>query len=122
MVGSGILCHHRVSSQSISRQMTKKPTTSEELQRAIAKIISKRAIEASQIPYDTKVWVGAVAEARRVFERVALVETIEAYHKDVVRALSIASDTYNDSDGEYTNGRGGIGNVLYDVMGLLPAT
>jgi len=100
--------------------MTKTPTTSVELQRAIQKIVRNRAIEASQIPYDTKVWIGAVEEARRVFERVSVAKPVEAYHKAVVQALSEASETYNDSDGEYTNGRGGIGNVLYDVMGLLP--
>lgn len=102
--------------------MAKTPTTSIELQRAVEKIIRKRAIEASQTAYDTSVWIGAVEEARRVFEGVVLVESVEIYHKAVVRALSEASDTYNDTDGEYTNGRGGIGNVLYDVMGLLPTT
>lgn len=101
--------------------MTKPPSTSEELRRAIEKIVAKRAIEASQMPYDTKVWVGAVDKARRVFENVALADTVEVYHKDVVSALSETSETYNDSDGEYTNGRAGIGDILYDVMGLLPS-
>jgi len=100
--------------------MTKPPATPAALKRAVKALISKRAIEASLMAYDVSVWVGAVAEARRVFERVDPVEPVAAYHKAIVQALSEASDTYNDSDGEYTNGRGGIGDVLYDVMGLLP--
>ncbi len=99
--------------------MTIPPSTSEELQRAIAKIVTKRALEASQIPYDTKVWINAVDKARRVIETVAPADTVEAYHKDLVKALSQAQEAYNDTDGEHTNGRAGIGNVLYDVMGLL---
>ena len=101
--------------------MTKPPATTAALTRAIDKILSARAIEAARIPYDTKVWIAAVEEARRVIARVAETDPVETYHQAVVDALSHASDTYNDPDGEYTNGRGGIGNVLYDIMGLLPS-
>ena len=100
--------------------MSSIPATSEELHQAIEAIIRKRALEASEMPYDRKVWIGAVSEARRIIARIAVFEPVLAYHQAVVAALSEASETYNDADGEHTNGSGGVGNVLYDVMGLLP--
>ena len=101
--------------------MTAQPATIAELQNAIKAIIKTRAMEASQMSYDRKVWISAVAEAQSVFNRVPLKDTVKAYHQAVVGALSAACDAYNDPDGEYTNGTGAIGDVLYDVMGLLPA-
>lgn len=101
--------------------MPKPPTTGAALQAEIEKILRKRALEASSMAYDKSVWIGAVAAARQAYERVLVVEPVTAYHGAVVAALSHLSETYNDSDGEYTNGRGGIGDVLYDVMGLFPA-
>ena len=94
--------------------------TAEDVQNEIEKIISTRAIEASEMPYDRRVWIAAVSEARRVLGGVTVDGTSRAYYSAVVSVLSEASDTYNDPDGEYTNGRGAIGNILYDVMRLVP--
>ena len=99
--------------------MSDQPATSAKLHKAIEVIIRKRAVEASQMSYDRKVWISAVGEAQSVFSRVPMKDTVEAYHQAVVSALSAACDAYNDPDGEYTNGTGAIGDVLYDVMDLL---
>ena len=93
--------------------------TAEQVRAAIAAIIVKRSIEASQSEYDMKVCVGAVGAASYAFERVPIEGTATEYGQAVVAVLAELHDTYNDPDGEYTSGRAPIGHVYYDVSRLI---
>ncbi len=104
--------------------MTDKPVkrelkSAQQMKAAIKAIIVKRSLAANQSQYDRKVCVGAVGAASDVFERVPVEGTAIEYGQAVVAVLSELHDTYNDSDGEYTSGRAPIGDVYYDVSGLL---
>lgn len=97
----------------------RKLDTAKQMHAAINKIVGKRAIKASQSQYDMKVCVGAVAAAGDTVRCVPIEGTAIEYGQAVAAVLSELGDTYNDPDGEYTSGKGPIGDVHYDVLGLI---
>ena len=94
-------------------------TTAEEMHAVITRIFAKRSIKAAESQYDRKVCVRAVGTARDVFMRVSVEGTATEYGQSVLRALEPLCDNYNDPDGEYTSGKGSIGDVFYDIMGVI---
>lgn len=97
----------------------KKLATAKQMHAAIGHVFEARAIAAQQSQYDRRVCVRAVGAARDVFERVDIKGTSEAYGRTVLLALEPFYDDYNDSDGEYTSGKGSVGDVYYDICRLL---
>lgn len=93
--------------------------TAEEMQSAIADIIDKRSAAASQSEYDRMVCVGAVSEARRVFDGIPVQGTADQYGEAVLSAIGKAQQDYYDPDGEYTSGKSSIGDIYLDISLLL---
>ena len=93
--------------------------SAEQMHAAIKKIIERRSIEASQSAYDHKVCILAVSAAADTIRRVPVAGTAIEYGQAVAALLSDLSNTYNDPDGEYTSGKGSIGDVHFDVLGLI---
>ena len=75
--------------------------------------------QAAESQYDRKVCVLAVGTARDVFMRVPIEGTATEHGQAVLKALEPLCDNYNDPDGEYTSGKGSIGDVFYDIMGVV---
>lgn len=104
--------------------MTKAPAkrkleTAQMMHNAISKILNARSLKAAQSQYDRTVCISAVRAARDVFESVPIDGTAAEYGQAVAAALGELQDTYNDPDGEYTSGKGPIGDVYHDVSSLL---
>ncbi len=93
--------------------------TAEEMHSAISAIIDKRSTAASQSPYDRMVCVGAVSEARRVFDGIPVQGTADEYGDAVLSAIGKAQQDYYDPDGEYTSGKSSIGDIYLDISFLL---
>ena len=93
--------------------------TAEEMHAVIDRIFAKHSIKAAESQYDRKVCVLAVGTARDVFLRVPIEGTATEHGQAVLKALKPLYDNYNDADGEYTSGRGSIGDVFYDIMGVV---
>lgn len=87
----------------------------EELKTQISAAIAKHAVAAQQSQYDRTVCITAVAKARSVVEGVSTDNQLQDYGEEVLSALNSLLQTYNDTDGQYTNGRGVIGSLLGDI-------
>jgi len=94
-------------------------STAEEMHAVINRIFAKRSIKAAESQYDRKVCVLAVGTARDVYMSVPIEGTATEYGHAVLKALEPLCDSYNDPDGEYTSGKGSIGDVFYDIMGVV---
>ena len=88
------------------------------LKQALDDIIADRAQKAAASAYDQSVLICAVSAARDAIEEVAQRGSICAYQDEVLRTLSNLRETYNDSSGEYTNGKAAIGDIYMDVYAI----
>lgn len=86
---------------------------------ALAAILQHRGEQAAQSDYDRSVLIGAVAAARDVIDAVPDADQASGYLSQVQAALSALFDTYNDTSGEFTNGRAAIGDIRLDVARLI---
>lgn len=93
-------------------------TTIEDVQGAIAAIVAARMQSAQRSEYDWKVCVRAVGAADAVFRTVAVAGTPRTYAQAVIDRLAALRDSYNDPDGEYTNGSSDIGSTVADIERL----
>ncbi len=92
--------------------------TAAQLRVAVDRVLSDRAIAAQNSAYDRSVCISAVGAARDVVQAVAVSGGAETYKRNLVAALSPVFETYSDPDGEYTSGRGVIGDILADILRL----
>jgi len=92
--------------------------TIEQVQRALTKIINARGVKAAASEYDRDVFIDAVAAARKTIDSVSTTGSPKSYHKTVQSRLDHLLDNYNDTAGQYTNGRAAIGDVLSDISEL----
>ena len=97
-------------------------TTVEEMQAQILQILNRHALEAQNSQYDRSVSITAIATARDHFNQVAVESSAEAYCQRVLADLITLQETYNDPDGEYTNGRGVLGSLIGDICLLISRT
>ncbi len=97
----------------------RKLDTAEQMHAAINKFVENHAIEASESAYDRKVCILAVSAAGDTIRRVPVEGTAIEYGQAVAAVLGELQDSYSDPDGEYTSGKGPIGGVYYDVLGLV---
>ena len=88
------------------------------LRQSIDDILDRRAASAAQSEYDRSVFIGAVSAARQVIMSVPESDRPERYLADIRKALSALFDTYNDTSGEFTNGRAAIGDIKLDIARL----
>ena len=94
------------------------PETAEKARNVIKKIMAEQAIKEANSQYDKSVCITAVAAARDRFEDVEVSGSASEYVERVYAAISELQDNYNDSDGEYTNGKAPIGSVLDRISDL----
>ena len=90
-----------------------------ELKNQIVAAIEKHAVAAQVSEYDRTVSITAVAAARSVVGSIIPDNPVQIYAEQISSALKSLLQTYNDSDGEYTNGRGVIGSLLGDVEAVI---
>lgn len=90
-----------------------------ELRAAIDKIMARHSARAADSQYDRSVCILAVAAARDELEAVPDEDDVVAYGQAVVSALASLSKTYHDPDGEFTSGKGVVGDVYRDVLALI---
>lgn len=85
---------------------------------AVSEIMEARAIQAANSEYDRVVSIDAVAAARKATDAVAIEGTNILYHAAIQSQLNTLFSTYNDTSGQYTNGRAAIGDILSDIAQL----
>jgi hypothetical protein len=93
--------------------------TATELSTAIDEVFAKRGMAAAQSEYDRSVCVRAIATARGIFEDLPVEGNTADFGQAVISALSPIYENYNDPDGEYTSGKGTIGDVIHDIRALI---
>ena len=95
-----------------------KLNTAQEMFKAVERIMKRRLAEANKSQYDVLVCIRSVDAARAAFEAVPVEGTAMGYGNAVKAALGTLSESYWDSDGEYTS-KGLVGGVSSDVWALL---
>ena len=97
-------------------------TNVKEIQTQILQVLNRHARKAQDSQYDRSVSITAIATARNHFNRVILDGSAEAYRQRVLADLIALQETYNDPDGEFTNGRGVLGSLIGDISLLTLGT
>ena len=92
-----------------------------ELHQKITSVFARRSAAAAQSQYDRSVCIRAVGAAREVFEGVSIEGSATEYCQTVLAALGPLLENYNDPDGEFTSGRGVLGDIYSDIYSLLSA-
>ena len=79
-------------------------------------IIAEHAIKARNSQYDIGVAITAIASAETtVTDLHESLFSTDDYAQEVVGALRTLRDEYNDTDGQYTNGKGILGSLTDDI-------
>ena len=81
-------------------------------------ILDRRAKNAAKSEYDRSVFINAVSAARQTILSVPECDRPEQYLIDIKNALNTLFETYNDTSGEFTNGRAAIGDIRMDIVRL----
>jgi len=83
------------------------------------KLIDKHARKAHESQYDRRVAVAAIGTVREEIQKIPVDLIPQDYADRVIEQLKILMRTYHDPDGEYTSGKGVIGDVSFDVQEFL---
>ena len=88
-----------------------------EVKETVKSIIDEHAVKVQANQYDRHIAVSAVASARKRVDELQL-ETVPAdkQARTVIDALIQLRLEYSDPDGEYTNGKAILGNLIDDVF------
>lgn len=89
------------------------------MRREILRVIDQHAISAQASQYDRRVCITAVGAVRSSVEDIPVEGSAQSFGQQVLEAVTSLLETYNDRDGEYTNGRGVIGSLLGDIAGVV---
>ena len=81
----------------------------------IMAIIDMHARKAQASQYDRSVAIAAIAAARDAVQTVAADLAPTDYSSEVWQKLNTLMQTYHDPDGEYTSGKGVIGDLAFDI-------
>ena len=95
------------------------PVNARSLYEKIAIIVTEHALSAQKSQYDVSVCISAVAAGRQVIEGISRNLSPSEYADRVRADLASLQAGYNDTDGQYTNGRGVIGSLSGDVSSTL---
>lgn len=88
------------------------------VKQALDAILERRGRQAAESDYDRGVWISAVAAARDAVEAIPVADHAQAYLGAVEDALDRLFNSYNDTSGDYTNGKAAIGDIRLDVARL----
>jgi hypothetical protein len=91
----------------------------DELKILILATVAEHAIAAQASRYDRTVCITAVVAARDVIEGISANNQLQNYTEEVLGSLNALRQTYNDPDGQYTNGKGVIGSLFGDVEAVM---
>jgi len=97
----------------------RKLETAAQVHAVIEEIFVERALGANNSEYDRAVCIRAVEAARNAYKSVPIRGSSIEYCRAVVAVLMSLRTGYNDADGQYTSGKGSIGDVLHDISSLL---
>ncbi|MGI9413779.1 MAG: hypothetical protein ACR2PM_08920 [Hyphomicrobiales bacterium] len=95
------------------------PQDTQHLRDAILSLVNARSAQAQASQYDWKVAVAAIGAARDVVQSVPVDLEPRDYAGEVVERLRSLVLTYHDPDGDYTSGKGVIGDVCFDVQSFV---
>lgn len=87
-------------------------SSTEGAQQAIAEIMAGQMRSAQSSEYDWKVCVGAMSAAGAAFRAIPVEGTPGDYVRTVAVRLAALRDSYDDPEGEYTNGASSIGSAV----------
>ena len=93
--------------------------TAAQVHATIGELFDERALGANNSEYDRAVCIRAVEAARNAYKSVPIRGSSVEYRRVVVAVLIRLRTGYNDLDGQYTSGKGSIGDALDDIGGLL---
>jgi hypothetical protein len=85
------------------------------LQQQIIEIVNRHALKAQQSQYDRRVTISAVAAVRKVVMSVSTDLLPSDYRREIIAQLSELLSDYYDPDGEYTSGKGTVGDLVYEI-------
>jgi hypothetical protein len=85
------------------------------LQQEIIEIVDRHALKAQQSQYDRRVTISAVAAVRQVVMSIFTALPQSNYNREVIDQLSALLSDYYDPDGEYTSGKGTVGDLVYEI-------
>jgi len=88
------------------------------LREKILEIAKAHSAKSSKSAYDWKVVVAAIGRARETVLTVSIAIPENEYLDTVIKELYTLLEHHSDPDGEYTSGKGAIGDLLYDVIQL----
>lgn len=91
----------------------------DELKAQILAVVAKHAIAAQASQYDRSVCITAVATVRKLVEGISTDNQLQDYSENVSTSLNALREAYNDTDGQYTNGKGVIGSLQGDVEAVI---
>lgn len=94
----------------------KETMTAHETKELVMTVVDMHSERARKSQYDIGVAINAVACARQTVLELP-VESIEEddYGQSVIAALTTLRHGYNDTDGQYTNGKGVLGSLIDDL-------
>lgn len=83
--------------------------------KAIMEIVDDHSHKAAESEYDRGVAIRAIAAAREEIDHIASEISDRKCKDKIVEALELLKLGYNDTDGQYTNGKGVIGSLIDDI-------
>ncbi len=84
-------------------------------QQQIIEIVNRHAMKAQQSQYDRRVTISAVAAVRKVVMSISTDLPQADYTRETIDQLSELLSDYYDPDGEYTSGKGTVGDLVYEI-------
>lgn len=95
------------------------PKTAEEMKSIIEAAFKNAREDAASSAYDRAVCIKAISTANDVFMAIPVAGSAEDYFQTVYQELTTLQKSYNDPDGEYTNGKAMIGSLLGEIYLLV---
>ncbi|MBT8141592.1 MAG: hypothetical protein HKN88_00235 [Gammaproteobacteria bacterium] len=89
------------------------------MQKNIQQILKEHALKAQRSEYDRSVCISAVSKARKLIESIAETSDPNEYRKVLIDKLTDFQQNYYDPDGQYTSGKGVLGDLLGDIITAL---
>ena len=89
------------------------------MQETLFEVLKKHALKAQGSEYDRSVCILAISKARELILSIPTTMEPEDYRSEIITQVSNFQQNYHDSDGQYTSGKGVLGDLLGDILNVL---